>query len=603
MRERIRQAVVRAPFLGRAVRLVSGIGGPWFAAWGGLFALQGILPAVLVYLSRDLVDALTRAIQRGDGAAIRAALVIVGSMAAASLASLAARSAGIWIQANLQERLRDRVVDLVHRKSAEVDLAFYEMPDFYDHLHRARHEAWSRPLELVHAMGSLLQNAVTLVTMTALLFRFGLAIPFLLVISTLPALGAVLWIRDRRHRLFLHTTESERRLWYFDDVLMSAGTAAELRLFELSDRIRSAYGHVREGIRRETLALALRQSGLDLAVGVFALAVMAGTVAWMLLRASRGEGTLGDLAMFYAAFQQGQGLMRALLENVGSIYESSLFIDNLFEFLGLEPRLRSPAVPAPAPQAAQSDIRLVGVTFEYPGHSSPAVENLTLTIEANRVTALVGRNGAGKSTLLKLLCRLYDPKSGRIEIGGVDLKKMDLLEVRRLFTVLFQEPAHYSATVAENIAFGAPPGRHVSSAEITAAARASGAEELIAGLPDELDSVLGRRFSAGTELSVGEWQRIGLARAFLRDSPIILLDEPTSAMDPWAEAEWFDRFRTLARGRTAILVTHRFTTAMRADVIHVVEGGRVVESGSHAELLARNGPYGAAWNRQMLGGP
>jgi len=246
-------------------------------------------------------------------------------------------------------------------------------------------------------MGSLLQNAVTLVTMTTLLLQFGLAIPFLLLISTLPALGVVLWIRDRRHQLWLRTTESERRLWYFDDVLMSAGTAAELRLFELGDRLRSAYRNVRNGIRQETLALTWRQSALDFAVGVFALAVTAGTVGWMLVRSFRGEATLGDLAMFYAAFQQGQGLMRSLLENVGSIYESSLFIDNLFEFLGLEPSLRSPHAPVPTPQALKSGIRLERVTFEYPGHSSPALQDFSLTIAANQVTALVGRNGPGRA--------------------------------------------------------------------------------------------------------------------------------------------------------------------------------------------------------------
>jgi len=224
------------------------------------------------------------------------------------------------------------------------------------------------------------------------------------------------------------------------------------------------------------------------------------------------------------------------------------------------------------------------------------LEEFNLTIRAGRVIAIVGPNGAGKSTLVKLLCRFYDPSEGEIEIDGTNIKNIPTADLRRLVTVLFQQPVHYNATVRENIEYG---DLEQSGEALKEAAYAAGASEIISRLPEGYDTVLGKWFSGGTELSVGEWQRIALARAFLRRAPIIVLDEPTSALDPWSEADWLRRFRQLAAGRTAIIITHRFTTAMHADLIHVVNSGRIVESGTHDELLLNNGPYAESWSKQM----
>jgi ATP-binding cassette, subfamily B, bacterial len=308
--------------------------------------------------------------------------------------------------------------------------------------------------------------------------------------------------------------------------------------------------------------------------------------------------TLGDLALFYQAFYQGQSLMRTLLGNAGQIYANSLFLGNLFEFLGLEPHVVSPPYPIPAPSVIKEGIRFEQITFRYPGSERIALQDFNLTIPAGQVVAIVGANGAGKSTLVKLLCRFYDPEAGLITLDGIDLRAISLEELRRLITVLFQWPVPYHATASQNIAIGdvhAAP----SAVEIEAAARGAGAHEVIARLPREYDTLLGRWFADGTELSGGEWQRIALARAFLRQAQIIVLDEPTSFMDSWAEAEWLERFRALVHGRTALIITHRFTTAMRADVIHVMQNGQIVESGSHDELLARGGLYAQSWAAQM----
>ena len=290
--------------------------------------------------------------------------------------------------------------------------------------------------------------------------------------------------------------------------------------------------------------------------------------------------------------------MRTLLENLGQLYANSLFLSNLYEFLSLEPKLISSPDAIIGSNILKAEIRFRDVTFRYPGSRRMALENFNLTIKAGQMVAIVGTNGAGKSTLLKLLCRFYDPNAGSIQINGMDLRKLSVDELRKSITVLFQQPVHYNDSVSDNIFFGALPWTP-NADDIKAAAEAAGADEIVRGLPCGYASLLGKAFTDGAELSVGEWQRIALARAFLREAPILMLDEPTSAMDPWAEADWLDRFRLLSAGRTAILITHRLVTARRADVIHVMEKGQIVESGSHEQLLSRVGLYAQSWAAQM----
>ena len=339
-----------------------------------------------------------------------------------------------------------------------------------------------------------------------------------------------------------------------------------------------------------------RQGTAQLFAGVSALVVTAIAMVLMLSRALAGMMSLGDLALFYQAFQQGLSLARSTLENVGQLYQNSLFLGSLFEFLALEPRVISPKEPVVPPPRLRDGIHFENVTFRDPGTGRIALRDFSLTIPAGRLVAIVGPNGAGKSTLLKLLCRFYDPESGSIEIDRVDLRRFSVEELRRQMTVLFQQPVRFNATVRDNIQFG--DLARAGDDAMQAAAVEAGADSFIKRLPDGYDQMLGHSFSKGAELSVGEWQRVALARAFLRQAPIIILDEPTSAMDPWAEADWLHRLRALAEGRTAILITHRFTTAMLADEIHVIEQGRIVESGSHSELVTREGRYADWWVMQ-----
>jgi ATP-binding cassette subfamily B protein len=371
-----------------------------------------------------------------------------------------------------------------------------------------------------------------------------------------------------------------------------------VRLLGHSGHFSSLYQTLRRRLRGERLRQLRELSLAKLAAASLALLTFGASAIWMVWRTMQGLATLGDLVLFYQAFSRGQGIMRSLLGNLGQILTSNLYLANLFEFLHLPRQVLDPDAPVACPAPPQDGIRFRGVTFRYPGAVTPVLRSFDLFVPANRVLAIVGPNGAGKSTLFKLLCRFYDVDAGAIEIDGVDLRRMPVADLHRQIATLSQFPVPYQATAAENIAFG-DMLRNASPSDIERAARDAGAHDVVRRLPRGYDTLLGKWFADGFELSGGEQQRIALARAYLRQAPILLLDEPTSFIDSWEEADWFERLRRLSHGRTTIVITHRFTIAMRADLIGVMAEGRIVEQGCHADLIRRGGLYARSWNAQM----
>jgi ATP-binding cassette, subfamily B, bacterial len=599
LKDRVNQVAEQLPLLPRAFSLVQQAAKGWFIVWTILLLLQGLLPVAVVYLSRSVVNSLvlltrTRAPLENIWPALWPAILLAATLLATELL----RSATGYVRTVQSELVRDDIRSLIQEKSVAMDLEFYDSPEFYDHLHRAKDEATYRPVELLESLGALAQSAITLVAMGAVLLPFGAWLPAALLVGTVPAFWVVLRYSLLQHTWRRSVTTDERRAWYYEWLLTAAEPAAEIRLFNLGAYFQKASLALRTRLRQERLNLAHRQALAEMGAGAAALVMTSGSMLWMLWSAVQGRATLGDLVLFYQAFQQGLQLAKSLLGNVGQLYSNILFLGNLFEFLDLEPLVTEAPSPKALPTSLQEGIRFQDVTFHYPGTSRVALDRMSVFLEAKRITAIVGPNGAGKSTLIKLIARFYDPQSGRIEIDGDDLRHYALQGWRDRVTILFQQPVHFSASARENIAFGDLVGE-LSDDEILAAARDAGAESIIGRLPEGLDTMLGRWFQDdGAELSVGEWQRLALARAFLRRSGILVLDEPTSAMDPWAANEWLERFRKLAVGRTVLIITHRFTTAMFADIIHVMDEGRIVESGSHEELLLLSGRYADAWTKQ-----
>ena len=602
MSDNPRNGAAQLLFLPRIFGLVWTTTRLYTSAWAILLVVQGLLPAAIVFLSRLLVDALVGALGSGTSwETVRPVLLLASLMGGILLLIELLHSAIEWVRTAQSELVRDRISALIHEKSVALDIAFYESAEFHDRLERARSDANDRSLALLEGAGSLLQNGITLVAMASMLIPYGLWLPPVLLASTLPALYVVVRFNHRYHRWWQRTTPDRRWTKYYDTMLTHSGAAPEMRLFGLGGRFMSAYRGIRCRLRSEQLGLVTRQSLARIFASGAAVLISGAAMVWMVWRALLGLVTLGDLVLFYQAFNRGQGLMRSLLSNVGQIYANSMYLGDLFEFLELKPWVGDPAHPVSVPSPLREGIAIRRVTFSYPGSDHAALKEFDLVIPAGRTVAIVGPNGAGKSTLVKLLCRFYDPGAGSIKLDGIDVREFPVEELRRRITVLFQVPVRYHATVAENIAMGdvtSEPG----AAEIETAGRDAGAHEMITGLPRGYETLLGKWFVDGTELSGGEWQRIALARAFVRQAPIIVLDEPTSFMDSWAEVDWLERFRALATGRTAIIVTHRFTTAMRADEIHVMNHGRIVESGSHHELLVRGGLYAESWAAQTQAG-
>lgn len=599
LKRKFRSANTIINHLIKTLSLVWAASGYWTLASMVMLLVQGILPAISLTFTRQVVDNLVVVAGNGLSAAnVQKILIPVVLMAGIMLLGEFFNSSGEWIRTAQSELVNGHITALIHNQSVAVDYGFYEYSEYNDKLNRAREGASGRSLALLESIGSLLQNSVTLLAMATILIPYGLWLPTILIISAFPAFYILMYLSKIQYQWSQRTTTDRRWLMYYDYLLTNSSTAAEVRLFDFANHFQSAYQILRRRLVKEQFHLLKLQTLGRFIAAIIALIITGGALAWMGRQVLLGILTLGDLALFFQVFNQGQGIVKELLSNIGKIYRNSLFIGNLFEFLQIQPTIVDPENPVAVPTKPQKEIRFRQVTFRYPGATEAVLENFNLTIPAGKIVAIVGDNGAGKSTLIKLLCRFYDPDSGRIELDGIDLRNFVVKEFRRLITVLFQSPIPYYTTAGENIALGDITALS-NQVEIESAAKASGIHEKIMRLPLGYNTMLGKLFPDGTDLSGGQWQRLALARAFFRRAQIIILDEPTSAMDPWAEYDWLERFRTLAEGRTAVVITHRFTLAMQADIIHVMRAGRIVESGNHGELLALGGLYAQSWEAQM----
>lgn len=597
-----REVVHKLGFVRLTLRLIWEAASRWTVLWAVLLLVQGTIPAGIVYVTKWLVDGVAAAVGGGVSWETASLVVVPGLvMAGLMLSQRILGSLSEWVSTAQAELVGDHLKGLIHEKAASVSYGYYESAEYHDQLEQVTSQANARTLQLLQNVGSLGQAAVTFVTIAAILLQYSLWLPLALIVSTLPAFLVVLH-HNKKYYAWWHASTPRRRLaQYFDLMLTLDQAAAEVRINNLGDYFRSEYQALRERLRTERLALIRRQVLARLFAATLALLVTGGVMVWIGLRALRGQATLGDLALFYQAFNQGQSLVGALLQNMGQIYTHTLFLEHLFDFLDQESTVLDPEHPIPFPPSISESVRFEGVTFTYPGSDRPALESFDMELPAGKIVAIVGENGAGKSTFVKLLCRFYDPDRGRVTVDGIDLHRFQQEDLRRHISVMFQFPMKYQFTAEKNVRLG-DLDAEADEARVEDAAAAAGADGFLRSLPFGYATQLGRWFATGHELSGGQWQRVALARAFFRKAPLVVLDEPTSSMDSWAENDWFARFRKMVEGQTALIITHRFTTAMQADVIHVMHEGRVVESGSHAELLDLGGRYASSWKAQMRRG-
>ena len=567
----------------------------------GLTGVAALLPAGIAWVGKLIVDAVVAA-ARGQAAGDRVLGLVALEAALMALSMVAGRLLGLTREL-LRARLGNQVNERILEKALELELRHFEDAEVYDKMQNARREASARPLSLVMQGFAVVQNGVTLAALSALLFRISPLGVLVLVAASVPAFVAEARMAVESFRLNTWRAPEGRRLNYLEWILTRDSHVKEVKLFGLGPLVLSRYRALFRRFYDEDRRMAVRRMGAGVLFGLLSLAAFYGMYAAVAGRAARAGITLGDLALYLTVFRQGQGAVQSILGAVGAMYEDALYLSNLFAFLsiptgGEQPR-RRPALSPPRGRPGRIEFR--GVSFRYPGRPEWALRGLDLVLEPGETLGLVGENGAGKSTLVKLLLRLYDPTEGAILYGGVDLRDMEAADLRSRFGAVFQDFVRYQFTAAENVGLGLPD-RIEDRERVGRAIERAGAAPLIGALPAGADTVLGGWFESGHELSAGQWQKLAVARAFMREeAEVLILDEPTASIDAEAEHELFQRFRELAAARTAIVISHRFSTVRIADRIAVLHGGRLVELGSHRALLEQGGRYAHLFRLQAQG--
>ena len=571
-----------------------------------LFALTlaaAVLPLGVAYVGKAIVDAVAA---HSREATLRWVLVELALVAALALVQ---RAMGL-LRSLIGARLGLDINGTILEKALSLELRHFEEPSVYDQLTRARREAASRPLAMVTETFGIVQSLVTLAGYGALLFRWSGFAVLALAVASLPGAIAEVKLGNLAFRLRNWRSPEARKLNYLEYVLANDAHAKEVKLFGIGPLLLDRYRALGETFYREDRTLAVQRASLGWGLSLLGTGAFYACYASMALGAASGELTLGDLVLYGISFRQGQQAFQSILSSLGGMYEHNLYMSNLFSYLAIPtndgsntPKIALPSPTSNADEEAgrEQGIRFEGVSFRYPGQEKLALSKLDLFVPRGQSVALVGHNGAGKTTLIKLLTRLYTPTEGRILLDGKDLADWNLDALRRRIGVVFQDYNRYQLTARENVGFGSTP--HMDdAARLSRAITRGGAEDVLATLPGGLDTQLGRWFKDGTELSGGQWQKVALARAFMREeADVLVLDEPTAALDAEAEHAVFERFRKLAEGRTTFVVSHRFPTVRMADRILVIDGGRVIEEGTHAELVAQDGRYARMFTLQAEG--
>ena len=553
--------------------------------------VQGLLPLAGLYLIKQIIDVVTQAVTSPDPRAFLSSVLFWVALAGCTaLFSALANALSNLITEAQSLACTDYVADLIHAKSIAIDLCFYEDSTYHDNLHRAQREAPFRPNSIVANLIMTVQNSISVAAIVSLLFVFNWLTGLVLFAAALPAAVVHLFYARRKFDFEQEQVPNERQACYYHTLMVNPACAKEVRLLRSGSLFARRFHDLREQLRLGRMKITRQRAFSDFLVQGLAAVAIFGTLAFMSMQALAGAITIGALVMYFQGFQRAVVLLQGVLRSLALLYEDNLFLDNFYQFLDLEPMVKSPDNPQALPAGLGRGLAFHAVSFAYPGSSRDSLHCVDLELKQGEVVALVGENGAGKTTLVKLLCRLYDPDSGSLTVDGIDLRNSDPIAWQQRISIVFQDYLRYDLSVRENIWLG-DVDTEPSDDRIREAARLAGIESVIDRLPNGYDNILGTQFDRGRELSIGEWQKLALARAFYAKSDIVILDEPSSALDPLAEAELMRRFRQIVAGRSALIISHRLGSVKLADRILVMAHGRIVESGTHHELLALDGHY------------
>ena len=579
-----------------AVRLVWKSAPGWALTNFSISFLRSFLPLVLIWLLKGLIDGITRTVSAAPQTSADDVIWLIAAVVIIWFLDEASSDFGNFIRKKQSMKLEAYMYSLLHAKAVRLDLINFERPEYFDCLARASREAPWRPNSILNNLVSMFRGLLSLLLMAGVLVSLHWTIAVLLLVFNIPGIWLRLHYAGVLYNFQRRQTAEARKTAYFNWLITGDRPSREIRLFGLGNYFISLFRKSFLKTKEEEISIVKKRALIELTSDLLKAAAVLITLLFIANRTINGSISLGQMAMFLLAFRQGMVYIRDLFGSVAGLYEDSLFIGDTFEFLNLKENIQANP-PVVIPGDLQKFMSAENLSFTYPGNKARTIDNISFEIQKGEIIALVGPNGAGKSTLVRLLCRLYEPDSGSIKYDGNDIKNMDPGQYRKFLSVIFQDFMLYNLNAGENIRLGNidesdPDGK------ITASASVTGIHDLISNLPEGYSTVIGNLFDDSRELSWGEWQKLALARALFRNAPVLILDEPSSALDADTEFDIFSRFRNIVKGRTTILISHRFSNVSLADRIIVLDKGKIIETGTHDELMKKNGMYCAMYTKQ-----
>lgn len=578
--------------LNKSLKLVWESAPGWTAASTLLSVIRSILPLLLLLLLRKVIDEISTAVN--DSGSLSQIVMTVTALALVWFIDEALNDVSGFFRKKQALKFEEHMYGLLHAKSSTIDLINFEDPKYYDCLARAVRDATWRPNNILHNFVSLSGSSLSLILVTGLILSFDWLPAGILLAANVPGIWLRLHYASVLYDFKRETTAESRKTAYFNWLLTGDRPSREIRLFGLGKYFRSLFNHSFLKLKEEELKILKNRIFVNLVSDLVKASALLAAFIFIAGKTISGTITIGSMAMLLLAFRQGMIYLKQLFGSVGDLYEDSLFISDIFEFLELKPVITGPENKAP--ETFESDIIAEKLTFSYPGSGKKVIDNVSFRLKKGEVLGIAGENGAGKSTLVRLLARLYEPESGTILYDGIDMKEFDPFEYRKQFSIIFQDFMLYNLTAGENIRLGWIEDNE--KARLRESATKAGIHCFIENLPSGYDTELGNLFGESRELSWGEWQKLALARALYSKSPVVILDEPSSALDASTEFMIFSSFREMVKNRTAILISHKISQLSLADRIIVLENGKIAETGSHSDLLAMKGLYYSMFTKQ-----